>query len=164
MNFLIRCCLPLLTLWLSACGCRNVECAPCEITAPVPLRLHLDSLNGGFRRFEVRSTYLVRYADEALQSPTDTVRQDAQRGTMVYPNGSLDALFMADNRGGEARSYRLHLPAAARSYDLTEIDIHWEQGSGGCCSCPYISRRRFRLNGTYTVADGRAAPPTLVKR
>ena len=121
-------------------ACEQLAC-PANMTAPPEFMLAFstDTLPGpgvGFRRAEVRSAYLVRYAADNFQQPTDTLRQPtATSGTRpvlaVYADGQHPPQFAVPRNGTAAHpgSYRLVVPAANRQYDInndkfpTRLDV-----------------------------------------
>ncbi|GAB2956918.1 hypothetical protein GCM10027048_24040 [Hymenobacter coalescens] len=149
---------------LEAPDCSTVKCS--SFAYDVPLRLDLDSLNAGFRRREVRSAYLVRYADAALRQPLDTTWQPPRGPQDFYLAGgavSLLAALPAEGRTVQELPryhFQLLLPAAGRSYRITNLQV--AARTPECC--PVNVRRRFNLNGTPVVADGENTPPTVLRR
>jgi hypothetical protein len=150
----------LLTLGLVSASLSS--CCDCDSDrfATLTLRFNPDSLGGpGFRRAEVGSAYVVRYA-ATLSSPIDTLRQ-RPAGSNSAPEAEFLALdrqsfnlyLPINTRAGQAvSSYRLVVPAATRRYDLTDLDVKTST-SKGPCSCSGIDRLDFSLNGQRQ--DGR---------
>jgi len=157
----------LLTLVLSGCGCGEVECSPCPFET-LTLHFDLDSLQGGFRRAEVRSAYVVRYALNAYQQPLDTVRQRFNSGYLdFYATQALQPLYLFAVRpeatATTAYSYRVVVPAVGRQYDVTDVELVYEKGKG-CCACERLTRRRFRLDGAYVNADAAHEAGVVLRR
>lgn len=156
---------------LSLTGCQQV-CPP-NVTAPPVLMLAfstdtLTSTGLGFRRAEVRSAYLVRYGTADLRQPLDTLRQPTSiKGTKsvlrVYYDAQHPPQFAVPDYGrqsGEATSFRLLVPAASRTYDITDVAIEQVPGNNRCDGYR-ISRREAHVNGQ--LRDGVNQVPELVK-
>ncbi|MBJ6109697.1 hypothetical protein JAO73_11785 [Hymenobacter sp. BT523] len=154
----------LLTAWatLSGCGskCEDYVCAPCTpLPSDIVVVFDRDSLRGGFRKAEINGAYVVLYAAPGFTTPLDTVRQ--KRGGADFYQGftSLGTLPWSiaspanQSTFPEGYNFRFVLPNASRTFDLSNIELKTESGSG-CCSCGYNTRRRFVLNGVPVVADG----------
>ena len=129
-----------------------------------------ESTSPGFRRAEVRSAYLVRYGTADFQSLIDTVRQPipgaagSDRPVLaIYYTAGRPPLFglpdyVAPNTG--ARSFRLVVPAAGRSYAISNVVLKQEAGENRCDG-DRLTRREATVNGQ--VRDGLTAPPLLTK-
>ncbi len=157
---------------LTGCGCGTVDCDACNPLADelILFRLSADSLQSGFRRAEVASTYVVRYANPDFTQPRDTIRQSfrALYQGLGYTERdvALNLLFatkVATANEFLRSSYRIAVPAASRQFDVTGLDIISEEGTG-CCACSFNARRRYSLNGTTIVADGTSYAGTELKR
>ncbi|KAA9332052.1 hypothetical protein F0P96_11205 [Hymenobacter busanensis] len=154
------CALLIATGLVAACSCDGAECSPCNpYEDDVVLRFDLDSLHGGFRRSDLQTAYMVRYARNDFARPLDTLHYNRPNdGRPDYRRlDGFSALAFAVRPDGEPRafssySYRVVLPRPARTYDVTDIELAGETGKG-CCACYQNTRKRFRLNGTYTTAD-----------
>ncbi|GAB3579077.1 hypothetical protein [Hymenobacter daeguensis] len=130
----------------------------------------LSSTGVGFRQAEVRSAYIVRYGSTDFQPLIDTLRQKnapsapATQPIFVvlhgknYPTQFSLPEYVRQNVS--ARSYRLVVPAAGRTYDITNVVLEQANGSGRCAS-PYVSRREATINGQ--LRDGLKTPPELTK-
>ena len=148
---------------LAACNsCDDVECAPCNaFIGDIVLGFDRDSLQGGFRKAEINGGYAVRYAAPGFTTPIDTVRQAPNKadfyrgsislGTLPWPR----VLTTGTPYKLAAHSFRLVLPAANRTYDISNIELNTGPGdTESCCNCGENLRRRFVLNGAAIVADG----------
>ncbi|AII51344.1 hypothetical protein [Hymenobacter sp. APR13] len=121
------------------------------------MRFDTDSLNGGFRWAEVRSAYVVRYTLNNYQQPLDTMRRQRDSSFNFYSRDfDLPLSGFLPRPGGSLRfeqySYRVLVPAAQRQYDVTNIELAFEEGKG-CCACSQLTRRRFQLNSVPVTAD-----------
>jgi hypothetical protein len=159
-----------LSSFLAACGdkCEGVHCAPCNgYIEEVALRFDLDSLRGGFRKAEINGGYAVRYRPPGFISPIDTVRQQRNGnnfyGLEIYLR-SLAPYEPSNPNSYTNYNYRLVLPAANRTYDISGIEVKSERGGDGCCNCGGNTRRRFALNGVPVVSDGESTPTTFLNR
>ena len=112
---------------------------------------------------------MVRYA-ATLTEPLDTLRQQ-RPGTVAAPGisylyvqeGSGAAVIWLDSRWAgstKVSSLRVLVPAAARTYDLTDIDLK-TKGGGTHCGCYSIERFDFSLNGQRI--KGRSGVAQLTK-
>ncbi|MBO2011857.1 hypothetical protein [Hymenobacter negativus] len=128
----------------------------------------LTSTGAGFRRAELRSAYLVHYATADFQRPIDTLRQlrsPAPVGSakpflsLYYPFGHAPQ-FAVPDYGTATSNYRLLVPAASRSYDITDIQLTQEPGEKRCDGYR-ITRREATVNGQRR--DGLNNPPELTK-
>ncbi|GAA3939085.1 hypothetical protein GCM10022406_24060 [Hymenobacter algoricola] len=151
---------------LLSCGCGAKNCDACAVEEyQLRLVFDLDSARTtGFRKAEIDAAYIVRYATPDFTGPADTVRQPIRSGSgsyRFYPAGiellrlpapALNAVGATVFRPEKA-SYRVVLPTTSHRYDVREIELTGETGKG-CCACYRNARRRFRLNGQYTSADG----------
>ena len=156
-------------LLLYASGC---SCPPNAVAPPTfMLAFGTDTLAGtgvGFRRAEVRSAYLVRYAKSDFQQLIDTLRQPtAQLGTKptlaVYYRAQYPAQFDLPsfiNQNTTALSYRLVVPAASRSYDISNVILEQSAGSSRCDN-EHLTRREATINGQRR--DGLTNIPELTK-
>ncbi|MBF9143785.1 hypothetical protein [Hymenobacter properus] len=140
---------------LTGCSCGYNEPPPPQFM----LAFSPDTLTSagvGFRRVEIRSAYLVRYDDANLQTMLDTLRQPtpatAKSTTALFP-----VYYMKDQpaqfvvpafvrQNVNARSFRLVVPLANRSYDITNVVLEQTAGSGRC-SAPRVSRKEATVNG-----------------
>ncbi|MBD2722540.1 hypothetical protein [Hymenobacter armeniacus] len=159
---------------LSGCGdkCAGVYCSPCDVSIDnISVYIDGDSLHGGFRKADLAGSYSVRYVAPGFARPVDTVRL-VRGGPNFYTGGvtlrtlpwptvvSIPAPYNL-----ESYSFRFVLPAANRTYDLSNIELQIGGGSGdGCCNCGQNTRRRFVLNGVPVVADGDEAGRGAVLR
>jgi hypothetical protein len=147
----------LLATALAGCGCGTIDCDSC-LAEGLSLRFDSDSLSGGFRWAELRSSYVVRYPLNDYQQPLDTVRRQPGTFFSMYSADfglSLHELFRPRPGGGlrfDQYSYRIVVPGAQRQYDVTNIELAFKQGKG-CCACSQLTRRRFQLNAAPVVAD-----------
>ena len=148
---------------LAGCNaCEDVDCAPCNIyIQDIVLVLDRDSLQSGFRRAEINGGYAVRYAAPGFTTPLDTVRQSPNGADFYRSVISLRelpwprVLAAGTPYDPAAYNFRLALPAANRTYDISDIELKTGPGDPeSCCSCGENLRRRFVLNGTAIVADG----------
>ena len=136
---------------LAGCSCPYYDSGPPQLT----LAFGTDTLaNGlGFRRAEVRSAYLVRYAATDLPQMLDTLRQPTAPTSVnaraLYFSREHPPIFALPEYVRQnifARSFRLVVPAASRSYDITNIVIE-HTASGGRCSMDRITRQEVTVNG-----------------
>lgn len=129
---------------LAACSCPYYDVAPPQVM----LTFSADTLNGGpgFRQVEVHSAYLVRYKNSDFTDLIDTLRQDPtgskpgqnfavnydpQNGVRCIVEGWVTGTAPHYNHYS-ARSYRLGMPAAARSYALSDIVLKTSQTDERC--------------------------------
>ncbi|MCR5887271.1 hypothetical protein LRS06_05650 [Hymenobacter sp. J193] len=117
------------------------------------LAFSTDSLGGqGFRRAELRSAYVVRYQDDALTQPLDTLRQPTSL-RVYWPQAMLSLLPVANinsptySNWALPQSYRLVVPAAARTYDINALEVKTSESN---CGCTETTLTRFELNGKPT--------------
>ncbi len=143
---------------LALAGCARGCQEPSPFPDSFPLAFGADTVrsNGtGFRRAEVRSAYLVRYATTDLQQPLDTLHANTGRGggrlflDVYYPSSS-DGRPGFDLRGSSSRSdahsFRLLVPAAGRTYDITAVVLEYATGPGKCPEYR-VTRREATING-----------------
>ena len=152
---------------VAACDCPKADPPP-----PVfSLAFSADTANAsgrGFRRAEVRSAYLVRYATADFRQLLDTLRQrrprfiDEQTLDIGYYPGQPLRFYLNDRISNSvfARSFVLVLPAAARRYSITNLVIAQEVGSGRCPDTR-TTRNEATVNGQVLSALG--ALPELSK-
>ncbi|WP_375417393.1 hypothetical protein [uncultured Hymenobacter sp.] len=158
-----------LSFGLAAC-CGNISCDVClPYASDVALSFDTDSLQAGFRKAELKSAYLVRYAQPGFATVLDTVRLN--RDDVPYRSVfSLYELAEQGRSGSQASAgpitdynYRFVLPAPGRTYNLSDLQVK-TRVEGGCCACAENVRRRFVLNGQPVVADGSGAGATTILR
>lgn len=130
----------------------------------------LGSSGVGFRRAEIRSAYIVRYGAADFQPLLDTLRQP--RATSAASTQPVFSIFYGKDyptqfslpdyvrQNVTAHSFRLVVPAAGRTYDITNVVLEQAAGSGRCAA-PYVSRRQATINGQ--LRDGLNNPPELTK-
>jgi hypothetical protein len=155
-------------------ACQDIVC-PANMTAPPVLMLAFStdtaaSSGLGFRRAELRSAYLVRYSTADFQQPFDTLRQPNPKMpnsttpvlSIYYPAGHLPQFAVSDyvSLSTFARSFRLVVPAASRTYDITNIVLKQEPGETRCAG-ERITRREATVNGQ--LRDGLNTPPELTR-
>ncbi|MEJ7664034.1 MAG: hypothetical protein WKG07_33140 [Hymenobacter sp.] len=133
-------------------GCKKSSPdAPCPLYLPSPLPFGLafstDTLGAGkgFRKAEAFSAYLVRYRDTSLTQPLDTLRaQDKVPKAFTYVGKTMFLNILATDGPDGFRGYRLAVPAAQRSYDITDIVLEY----GGISECTRsINRLDALVNG-----------------
>ena len=133
-------------------GCKKTSPdAPCPLYLPSPLpfgmALSTDTLGTGkgFRQAEAFSAYLVRYRDANLTQPLDTLRaQDKVPKAFTYVGKTMFINILATDGLNGYRGYRLAVPAAQRSYDITDIVLEY----GGTSECTRsINRLDALVNG-----------------
>lgn len=154
---------------LPACSC------PANMGPPPAFTLAfsadtLASTGVGFRKAEVRSAYIVRYRDADFQSMDDTLRQPtAATATSTKPlfhiyyglgHPPLFEIPAFERQNIYARSFRLVVPAANRTYDISNVVLTQEPG-GSRCSSERLTRREATVNGQFR--DGLTTPPLLTK-
>ena len=161
----------LATGMLATAGCS------CPYDTPPPPELMLafspDTLASGgvgFRRAEVRTAYLVRYGAADFQSLIDTLRQptaataNSVKPVLVvfYGPGYAPQFAVPTyvSQGVFARSFRLVVPAASRTYAITDIVLKEEPGQNRCDGYR-ITRREATVNGQ--LRDGVNNAPVLTK-
>ncbi|WP_223650523.1 hypothetical protein [Hymenobacter psoromatis] len=137
---------------LSFAGCKksspNSPC-PLALTGPLPfgLAFSTDTLGTGtgFRKAEAFSAYLVRYRGTNLTEPLDTLRaQDKVPRAFTYLDKTMFLNILATGGSDGFHSYRLAVPAAQRSYDITDIVLEY----GGLSDCTRnINRLDALVNG-----------------
>jgi hypothetical protein len=130
----------------------------------------LTSSGVGFRRAELRSAYLVRYNDAEFQSLIDTLRQPSASTAnstkpvfpIYYPPGHLPQFGLPDfvSQNASSRSFRLVVPAANRTYNISNIVLTQEPGESRCDGY-HLTRREANVNGQ--LRDGLATQPILTK-
>jgi len=155
---------------LAAAGCS------CPKNEPPPpqfmLAFSADTLapgGVGFRKAEIRTAYLVRYRAADFQSLVNTLRQPtaATRNstkpmfTVFYRPGYAPQFALNDyiSQNVFARRFRV-VPAAGRTYDITNVVLEQTAGSGRC-AVPHLSRRDAIVNGQRR--DGLYNSPELTK-
>ncbi len=124
----------------------------------------------GFRRAELRTAYLVRYSSADFWSLIDTLRQPGTAtatstkpvfpiyyGAGYPPQFGLPE-FVSQNTF--ARSFRLVVPAANRTYDISNIVLQQEPGNNHCDGYQ-LTRREVTVNGQ--LRDGLNSPPVLIR-
>ena len=122
------------------------------------VRLDTDSRTSGFTSAEVVGAYLVRYAQPGFTTALDTVR-NGLCGPSLYCAVDLQHLPLPSSSSRPVSNYtqlnyRFVLPAASRTYDLSNLDVASQPGGTGCCSCASNLRRRALLNGVAVADDG----------
>lgn len=158
-----------LALPLPACrrGCQEPYPLPDSFT----VSFSTDTLGGasvGFRLAEVRSAYLVTYAADDLRQPLDTLYAYTGRGGNrrvldIYSYGNSRAPSFSlggSSRRPQERSFRLLVPRASRSYDITNVVLDLAAGSGPCPSFT-ITRKEATINGQRR--DALTEIPVLTK-
>ncbi|WP_156109022.1 hypothetical protein [Hymenobacter sp. APR13] len=162
----------LLSAALAGCGCGTVDCDACDPFADelVLFRLDADTLRNGFRQAEVASAYVVRYANPDFTQPRDTIRQKFQNIYQGFGYSNRDVvlnLLFAGKISTAAQflgsSYRIVVPLANREFDVSNLEISTEEGTG-CCPCSYNTRRRYFLNSRPVTADGTSYSGTVLSR
>ena len=155
---------------LAACGdkCEDYACAPCTQTENLVVRLDTDTRTGGFTSAEAAGAYLVRYAPPGFATPLDTVRTGLC-GPNLFCAVDLQHLPLPSSNSRPVSNYtqlnyRFVLPAAGRTYDLSNLDVASQPGGTGCCSCASNLRRRALLNGVAVADDGAGAGNGIVLR
>lgn len=145
--------------------------------APLPvfmLAFSTDTVQGtgvGFRKAEVRSAYLVRYRDADFQSMDDTLRQPTA-GTAnsnkpilgIYYRPGYPPQFdlpTFERQNIYARSFRLVVPAANRTYDINNVVLKQEPSKSRCGGGERLTRREATVNGQ--LRDGLNTPPLLTR-
>lgn len=156
---------------LAAAGCS------CPYDSPPPpefmLAFSTDTLapgGVGFRRAELRTAYLVRYSAADFQSLIDTLRQPTAATAnatkpvfpIFYPSGHPPQFAVPAyvSQNTFARSFRLVVPAASRTYDISNIVLTQEPGKDRCDGYR-ITRREATVNGQ--LRDGFNTPPVLTR-
>lgn len=125
-----------------------------------------DSLGGtGFRREELRTAYLVTYAQPSFQGLRDTVRQRSA-STPPIALGNIfpvDYSFSAAPNAAEfslythpGLSYRIVVPATGRAYEIDNISKVFADREGDGCNCEEIKEQRFTVDGQPTALDRQA--------
>ena len=124
----------------------------------------------GFHRAEVRSAYLVRYGTTDFQQPTDTLRQPAAATPLnstkpvvaIYYGTGEPPQFAVPDDGNQQRalSYRLVVPAASRTFDISNVVLKQEPGKDRCDGYR-LTRREATVNGQ--LRDGLNTPPLLTR-
>jgi hypothetical protein len=165
---LLGCLLGAATLTTCTPDCREQTC-DCfsEYEDAIQLRFDLDSLNQGFRRADVRATYVVRFAPPGFATPLDTAREERQSSQDFYRYGIvLNTLFQPrnGNYGPVGYNYAVVLPAIGRRYQITDIELAGEERGSSCCRCYRNTRKRLTLDGTYLVAEDPSRGPAAVLR
>ena len=130
----------------------------------------LESSSLGFRRAEVRSAYLVRYRTATFQQPLDTLLQPSAStlnstkpvlAIHYYLAGHPPQFAVPDNGTPQAgQSYRLVVPAARRTYDISNVVLKQEPGETRCAG-DRITRREATVNGQ--LRDGLITLPELTR-
>ena len=153
-------------------GC---SCPPNAVAPPASFMLAFstDTLAAGgvgFRQAEVRSAYLVRYRDADFQSMDDTLRQ--RTAATAHSNKPEFGIYYRpgyppqfdlptfERQNIYARSLRLVVPAANRTYDITNVVLKQEPGENRCDG-DRLTRREATVNGQ--LRDGLTTPPVLTK-
>lgn len=155
-------------------ACQQQPC-PLNMSAPPTFMLAFstdtaESSGLGFRRAEVRSAYLVHYRTADFQQPLDTLRQPS---ALISPNSTKPVLAIYHGTGHPpqfavpdfataqaGQSCRLVVPAANRTYDITNVVLKQEPGETNCAGYR-ITRREATVNGQ--LRDGLTTPPELTR-
>ncbi|MCI1189378.1 hypothetical protein MON38_18290 [Hymenobacter sp. DH14] len=124
----------------------------------------------GFRRAELLSAYLVRYAAADFQQPLDTLRQPSASTPLNNPKPVLAIYYSAGHppqfavpdysTQSSGPGYRLVVPAANRTFDISNIVLQQAPGENRCDGYR-ITRREATVNGQ--LRDGLNTPPLLTK-
>lgn len=156
-------------LLFTACSCPDNSPPPPVFTLAFSADT-LGSTGRGFRWAEIRSAYLVRYGAADFQPLLDTLRQPTAASAtssqpvfpVFYTKGYLTQFALPDyvRQNVSAHSFRLVVPAASRTYDITDVVLEQTTGSGRCAA-PRVSRRQATINGQ--LRDGLTNPPELTK-
>lgn len=143
---------------LSGCCGVFVQCDACPPNEGLTFIFETDPAKGGFQPSEIRSAYVVRYTLNNYLLPLDTLRQPPyfpynysgfEESGVVLPSTEF--------------SYRIVVPAAQRQYDITDIELTYEEGSG-CCACDQLRRRKFKRDNVPTIADAGNAEGVILRR
>ena len=155
-------------------ACQGLTC-PANMTSPPFLTLAFSTdtatTNGlGFRRAELRTAYLVRYSGADFQSLIDTLRQPsvatAKPTTPVFPiyygAGYAPQFGIPDfvSQNTFARSFHLVVPAANRTFNISNIVLQQEPGKDRCDGY-HLTRREVTIDGQ--LRDGLNNPPVLTR-
>lgn len=124
----------------------------------------------GFHRTEVRSAYLVHYGTADFQQPTDTLRQPAPATPLnstrpvlaIYYGAGEPPQFAVPDYDNQQRalSYRLVVPAANRTFDISNVVLKQEPGKDRCDGYR-LTRREATVNGQ--LRDDVNTPPVLTR-
>ena len=169
--------LPRLTRVLAAAVTLLAGCScPPNAMAPPPtfmLAFSTDTLapgGAGFRKAELRTAYIVRYRDADFQSMDDTLRQrTAATANSTKPEFGIYyrpgyppqfELPAFERQNTFARSFRLVVPAANRTYDINNVVLQEEPGKSRCDG-DRLTRREATVNGQ--LRDGLNTPPVLTR-
>ncbi|GAA4372046.1 hypothetical protein [Hymenobacter koreensis] len=157
-----------LSLGAMSFGLMGIGCCDCfdGDVSTFRLPINTDSLSGrGFRAAELRSAYLLAYATPNLLGQPDTFRQPLPQATSIISGQYLDIRNdyvylegLARNPAGElVKSYRLRVPVANRSFELTDLDVK-VGGGGGRCGCKHTKRKELTLDGQRVDAEKSPMP------
>lgn len=157
-----------LALLAGGCGCGREDDYP-ALPPRFSLAFSTDTAasGAGFRRAEVRSAYLVRYAAGDFQQVLDTLRQRPTTATanvfnVYYISSNPPQFEVMDyvRQNVFARSFRLVVPAANRTYDIANL-VTERKSSGGRCPVNQTTRLEATVNGQRRDALGQL--PLLTK-
>ena len=155
-------------------ACQGLTC-PANSAPPPFLTLAFSTdtaaTNGvGFRRAELRTAYLVRYSNPDFQSLIDTLWQPTaatKNSTkpvfpIHYGSGYPPQFALPDfvSQNTFARSFRLVVPAANRTFTLSNIVLQQEPGKNRCDGYR-LTRREVTVDGQ--LRDGLNTPPVLTR-
>ncbi|HEX8330117.1 MAG TPA: hypothetical protein VF629_21455 [Hymenobacter sp.] len=142
-----------LSAGLAGC-CGSINC-DCDVTSAgdVVVAFDRDSLQSGFRTAEIKGAYIVRYARPDFSAPLDTARSLLASSNGYSSYVSLQLLNWSTRPMTPPAAtgklvdynYRVLLPSASRTYDISNLEVTTGVGDG-CCACPFNKRRRFVLN------------------
>ena len=129
-----------------------------------------DSLGGtGFRRADLRTAYLVTYAQPSFQGSRDTARQRlaSTPPTALGNFFPVDYLLQASPNAAAfslyahaGLSYRIVVPAAGRAYEIDNVSQVFADRQGDGCNCDEIKEQRFTIDGQSKTVDR----PTLARQ
>ena len=119
----------------------------------------------GFRRDELRTAYLVTYAQPGFQGLRDTTRQRSA-STPPAAIGSffpVDYSFRASPNAAEfslyahpGLSYRIVVPAVGRVYEIDNVSQVFADREGDGCNCEEIKEQSFTIDGQSKTLDRQA--------
>ncbi|SHL80727.1 hypothetical protein [Hymenobacter psychrotolerans] len=148
----------LLVFALSGCCGVFVQCDACPPNEGLTFVFETEPAKGGFQPGEIRSAYVVRYTLNNYLLPLDTLRQPTY-SPYTYSSFEESGVVLFSTEF----SYRIVVPSASRQYDITDIELSYEESSG-CCGCNQLRRRKFKRDNVLTIADAGDTEGVILRR
>ncbi|MFN0203231.1 MAG: hypothetical protein ACKVTZ_17015 [Bacteroidia bacterium] len=117
-------------------------------------RFELDSLNGGYTRQDIDTSYIVRYKKDSLNRPIDTTQIE-----LIGTNFRFGESFTAFGN----YDYSIEVPKLNKKYYVTNILVNGQVVEDKCCQCYQNNLKTFRLDSVEKDQSGSRSPIYLKK-